>query len=263
MKTTKINNVKVKPIIGGAVDITKIRGTQLFPSLYPNIFLLGKKRSGKTSVIFKILKSCAGKKTIVHIICATVFKDDTYEAIEEMLKKKGCEVNKYTSIDEKLSDIITDLQAEDKQTEPEKKKERKPVMVFGDESDEEEKKEPKDRKISPEQIFILDDLSHTLRSPVVAELMKKNRHFKSMVICSSQNLNDLLPESILQLQYCLMFPHIPREKLVEAHKKLDLSTPLNKFLELYYYATKEQYNFLYVDAMDKFRQNFNLELRIE
>lgn len=261
MKTTKINNVKVQPIIGGAVDITKIRGTNLFPSLYPNIFLLGKKRSGKTSVIYKILKSCAGKRTKVFIICATVYKDDTYEAIEKMLDKKGCEVKKYTSIDEKLSDIITELQRDER--EPEKKKKESKCIVFGDESDEEEKKEPKDRKISPEYIFILDDLSHTLRNPIIAELMKKNRHFKSMVICSSQNLNDLLPESILQLQYCLMFPHIPKEKLIEAHKKLDLSTPLNKFLEMYYYATKEQYNFLYVDSMDKFRQNFNISLNVD
>lgn len=270
MQLQKINNIKVKPIISGSgVDIEKIRGNKLFPSKNPAIFLLGKRMSGKTSTIGEILKKCAGKKSIIHFYVSTLYQDDTYKEIIKMLKNKGItNIEKNTNIDN-LEELVDELCEQYKEDDDEKelkgsgKKEKvlqmKYIMVDEDD-EEEEKKEPKDRKITPPHIFIFDDMSHALRSPIISRLVKNGRHF-CMILLSSQNLNDLQPDTILQLSYCLMFPQIPKEKLLETHRKMDLSIPVNKFLELYYFATNEPYHFLYVASKGAFRKDFNYEFK--
>ncbi len=270
MQLQKINNIKVKPLIGGSIDIEKIRGNKLFPSKNPAIFLLGKRMSGKTSTIGEILKKCAGKKSTIHFYVSTIYQDDTYKEIIKMLKNKGItNIEKNTNIDN-LAELVNELELKYKEDDDEEedakgsgKKEKqlqmKYIMVDEDE-EEEEKKERKDRMITPPHIFIFDDMSHALRSPIIAKLLKNGRHF-CMILLSSQNLNDLLPESILQLNYCLMFPQIPKEKLLETHRKMDLAIPVNKFLELYYFATNEPYHFLYVSSKGTFRKDFNYEFK--
>lgn len=62
----RINNERVKPIKIPKVEVDKIKGHCVFPEVYSNIFLVARKKSGKTSVIWKILKSCAGRDT--HIV---------------------------------------------------------------------------------------------------------------------------------------------------------------------------------------------------
>jgi len=58
IRIKKINNEKVKAIPIETVSPDKIKGSAIFPDLYCNIFLVARKKSGKTSTIFKILKSC-------------------------------------------------------------------------------------------------------------------------------------------------------------------------------------------------------------
>src|SRR5690349_5256288 len=59
----KINNIKVNPTPIESVDPTKIKGYDLFEEIYVNIYMVAHKKSGKTTVIFKILKACANKDT--------------------------------------------------------------------------------------------------------------------------------------------------------------------------------------------------------
>jgi hypothetical protein len=53
----KINNEKISAISAPLIDKSKIKGSELFEELYRNIFLLAKKKSSKTSTIFKIYKN--------------------------------------------------------------------------------------------------------------------------------------------------------------------------------------------------------------
>ena len=77
----KINKEIVTPIDVPKVDKSKIKGFELFDELYANIFLLAKKKSGKTSTIFKILQKCSNKKTNIIIFSSTVHKDPNWLAI--------------------------------------------------------------------------------------------------------------------------------------------------------------------------------------
>lgn len=249
--TTKIlNDIKVRPIYGAGHDKKEIMGDEYFTELYSNIFLMAKKKSGKSTTLFSILKSCISKNTKVIIFSSTFFKDDTYIRMAEWLESKNIEYHSYDGlIDEDKSNLLDVA-----------------VKNMGkEESDEEEeikvKKVRKKKKLTPDYIIIMDDLSSELRNKAVASLLKKNRHLKSRVIISSQWLNDLEPASIRNLDYVLLFKGMSIEKLETLYKQLDLSIEFDKFRDLYNYATNEIYNFLYIDVVkEKFRKNFNMEI---
>lgn len=99
IKAKTLSKFEIKPVIakGGEPDVLNIKGHELFPTLYANIGLLAKKKSGKTNVIYNILENVCGPKTHVHIYCSTVFKDTTYDAIMKMLKKKNISFEAHTS----------------------------------------------------------------------------------------------------------------------------------------------------------------------
>jgi hypothetical protein len=259
IKIKTINHELVKPIKLPKIEEKNIKGYDLFPELYANIFILGKKKSGKTSVIFKILKSCCNKKTIVVIFCSTVHKDSNYIEIVKYLEKNDIQVKTYTSLFEdgiNQLELLTSVLQEPEQ-KPEKKTEKTQYLLFNDDSSDEEY-EYKPKKIAPEYIFILDDLSTELHDKAVSALLKKNRHFKTKIIISSQYYNDLAKDCRQQIDYMLMFPNIPNDKVESVYKELDLATEYDIFQQLYSISTKDKYNFLYIDVRnDSFRKNFN------
>jgi len=117
------------------------------------------------------------------------------------------------------------------------------------------------KKEVAEKIFIFDDLGGLLRDPSICQLLKTNRHEKSKVIISSQWITDLQPQAILQIDIALFFAKFPQYKLEEVHKLLGISLSFPKLLELYKYATKEPFNFLFIDVKrELFRKNFSMEI---
>ena len=63
-----------------------VKGYDLVRELYANIFLCANKKSGKTNVLFNILRQCIGKKTKkVYIFCNTIYKDANYKEILKWL----------------------------------------------------------------------------------------------------------------------------------------------------------------------------------
>jgi len=107
--TQKINNVTVKPIPVPTVDETKIKGYKLFAEPYSNVFLCAKKKSGKTNVIFKILKDCAGPDTKIIIFASTVNKDSNYLAIKKYFEEKEIEISTFTHYNEEGVNVLDDL----------------------------------------------------------------------------------------------------------------------------------------------------------
>jgi hypothetical protein len=260
-----INNIRVRPVQLGNGAKKQARGYDLFSEPYANIFICARKKSGKTVLINKILKECSSKKTHIIIVCPTVAKDRTYEKIIEYFENKGNVIDTFHDLkDSESGDVIADALAspteEDKMEveQPEVKK----VIFTDDESGIEivkKKRKPKaDPYITPETIFVFDDLGSDLRSRAISQLMKTNRHYKCKVILSSQYVNDLEPQSIKQLDYFLSFRGHSQDKMALIHKHLDIAIPFDQFYELYKDATSSPFSFFYYANVDgEMRKNFN------
>jgi hypothetical protein len=115
-----------------------------------------------------------------------------------------------------------------------------------------------------QNIFVFDDLSGELQNKYISVLLKQNRHYKAKVIISSQYYNDITKQTRQQIDYILLFPKIPIERLETIYSELDLSIQYAIFLKCYQYATKGKYNFLYIDVRDEqLRKNFNQKFIIK
>jgi hypothetical protein len=226
------------------------------------------------------MKSCVNKNTVIYVFCSTIYKDSNWIEIRKYFEKKDMEINCFTSIFEdgqdQLKNLIDTLSSEaqneegkDEDEEPEdrceaileKLKSGGGVIKFSKEDEDGKPCKPrKPKHRAPEYMIIFDDLSGELKSKTLVELLKKNRHFKSKIIISSQWLHDLLPESRKQIDLFLIFKGFPDEKVLTIWKDCDSSVPFDVFLEVYKNATVKPFSFLYIDSRaDKFRQNFNHE----
>ena len=282
-KAIRINNVEVHkvPQYTSHIDNRPVKGGDLFSEIYANIFLCAKKKSGKTSVIYKILKECCGKKTRVVAFVSTLYKDDSWKSIRQYCRTKGIDFEGHTSLIEdgidKLEELIDELKDEAKEEFEEEQLEERisrielslskrcPIQTDYDidEEENEEKKVKREKYKAPEIIIVLDDLSNQLKSKTLVCLLKNNRHFKSKIILSSQYLNDLLPEARKQLDYFLLFRGQPVKKLEEIHRDADVHIDFEEFCDIYKFATEKPYSFLYIDTNNcEFRRNFNYVINI-
>ena len=272
IKENTLNNITIKPLVNANVlDVSKVKGGKLFPECFNVTYLCARRKSGKTSVVAEILKKTSDKKTIFWIFCPTSRVDDSWKTLIEILESRGNEVNVFDSMMEGktnlLEEIITDLSVGEE--EPSKKNEEpKPPthakILFELPEAEKKKYEYKPKKLAPKHIFVFDDISQELKNPALVALTKKSRHLKASVYISSQYVNDCAPQVLKQLSYFICFRSMTRDKLEHIHKMLDLSVDLEKFFDIYDYATKDPYNFLYTDMRhQKFRKNFSKELEFE
>ena len=71
------------------------------------------KKNGKTSAVFKIIKECSDRKTVIVIFCSTAYKDKNWIQMRKYFKKKGMDVRVYISIyedgEDQLANLIEDL----------------------------------------------------------------------------------------------------------------------------------------------------------
>ena len=269
-----LNNVVVKPLVNtvGNIDITKVKGGKLIPTVYNCTFLCAKRASGKTSTLAEILLRTSDKKTQFYVFCPTTKVDSSWITLIDKLESRGNVVNVFDSImDGKvnlLNDIMADLSMpEDTKIKTEEEESKPGIKLnFGDEI-KKKKQEYKPKKIAPKHIFVFDDISGELKNPAVASLLKKSRHFLSAVYISSQYIHDLQPQSIKQLDIFLCFRSFSADKLEHIYKLLDLSIGLDKFVNIYEYCFRDpndRFSFLYIDVRSqKFRKNFNKNLVIE
>ena len=273
LQLKKINDIAVKPIIQNKLHKDDVLGYDYFPTLYSNIYICSKRKSGKTTLIYNILKHCTDKKTNVVFFCSTIHRDATYKKILEMLEKKGVNTIVYDHfIDGKenvlttmLNEMNNDLEAKETTKKP-KGNELVGWGYFDKEEVEEKKeiKEKKPKKLGCEYIFIFDDLGSDLRNASITQLCKVSRHYKAKLIFSSQYLHDMSNSAIKNLDVCLIFKSFNREKLLVLFEGLDLGCSFDQFVEMYKDATHEPFNFLYVDCREgTFRRNFNQEYVIK
>lgn len=277
IKTKLINSEKVKPIITNKHNKEDILGGDMF-DLYSNIYIGAKKMSGKSTTLAHILKKCCNKLTTIIIFSSTINKDPTMLEIIRMLRNKGCNVITHEHfIDGKvniLEDLIDELKKEE---ENDSDIESDEEVTFEDfvsglknpkiKSEDEKKKKKyvyKPKKIAPKYFLVMDDMGNDMRNNQIYKLLLKNRHFFMKTCLVSHFATDLTNQARKQLDYVLLFKSFNEEKLKTFYDGMDLSIDFDKFLQLYEYATKEKFNFLYIDVKnEKFRKNFNEELNFE
>lgn len=268
----KINNVKVKPLIQHTKNQDEVLGGKLFLDPFSNCCIVAKKKSGKTTLFYNILKKVTRGgyyPSNVIIFCSTVFKDKTWEMIIKMLEKKGVLVSTYTNFIEDGENIVEELihRLESKKEEVEGKKKEKiepmnELMFGGGKTEEEKKPPPKPKKLCAEYVFVFDDLGSDLKHETIANLSKKIRHFGRCFI-STQFITDITPATRKQMDYCIVFRSFNVEKLKTLYEAFDLSCDFDTFVDIYNFATEEPYNFLYIDIREnKFRKNFDKEIKI-
>jgi hypothetical protein len=270
--TKKVNNCKVRTIPHeGGEDKRPIKGYELCPCLYANIYLVAKKNSGKTTVIWNIIDRCTGRDTIIFAWVSTLNNDANWRTIRKMCEDRGIPFIGSTSL---MNDGVDELEAlihslQKKAADEDEKDEAPPRTPFpclpvGAATESKTRKPPRTKYQAPELIIILDDLADELKKTSVATLLKKNRHFKSKVIISSQWLNDIPPTALGQMSLVCLFRGFSVEKLEEFHSKARLSLPLEEFITMYKDATSDDFGFLCIDTDNntyrkKFDQAYTLE----
>jgi hypothetical protein len=239
---------------------------------------LGKKKSGKTTTIFHILKNKIGKKSRVTIISASLYNDQGWKDIRKYLDHIGVEYDTHLSVVEGegknktnvLQELVNRLSAEAEEKEREEKqrgmgKSTKDIYLdamLGFGSDKKEKKEKKEKYQYPREIIILDDLGKHMRNPAVGNLLIKNRHYKSLVMLSGQHFKHLEPESRENINIWLVFKDQPKKTMLELHDSAGVSMPFKTFMNLYQTALKYERGFFYVNATDHdYRVSFDKQFQ--
>jgi len=267
IRAKRINNIKVKPFLVQDEDDDKpTRAKDLFDVDYHNTYLCAKKKSGKSTVVSQIVRQTVGPETKIHIFSSTVNSDRTYRQLKKWCKMKRIYWEANTSIkDDNGIDLINEIMEEDRNyiQDTDDEEEEKPLdHIQLDQKQEKIKRKRKSKYKEIRRIFIFDDLSNEIRnSQSLKKLVKEHRHYKSVILISSQYTKDVPPQVLAQLDYCLLFKNHSDDKLEDLYKTLDLSVDFDKFLNIYKKVTqtKDGYNFLYIDrANDTFRMNFDL-----
>lgn len=286
-----INNERVTriPI---EVDDRLVKGHEIYPELYYNTFCVAPTWSGKTTALFKLLKSCVGKKTTVIVFCASLYNDDNWIFIRKYFEKKGIGFEAHTGIVEDgvnvLDELVTGLQQEAKERDEEEDgKDDGPPPVpdlhqlalkrqkgggANEEEHDDEKEETKPRREkfqTPDYVVVFDDVADQIRTSSYNTLLKYARNFHIRTITSSQDLKDITPASRLQIRLWLVFRGMTEERLQSVYDSLNLrGVSWDLFREVYKIATTPTSDdprpFLYIAPRElQFRRNFTTRIDVK
>lgn len=99
MNETKINTVKIDPVVVPSKDEAKRKGYDIFPAVKQWIcYICARKGSGKTSLINSIIEKTTNKKTTIYLFVSTYKVDPTWIKIIEDLTDKGYTIHAFDSI---------------------------------------------------------------------------------------------------------------------------------------------------------------------
>lgn len=260
-------DIELIPVKKNKEDDLPVKGADIIPELYGSSFLCAPTGSGKTTVIYNIIKRCTDKDTNVYIVCSTVGIDKGWLGIREFLDKRGNSVHVFESLIKDnvnvLQPICDRMKEEFEQEQEDKMKDAKPIYPFiKPYQTVVQVKKPKRKKYRvPRNMIIIDDQNRAaLRSPCVVDLVKKARHYKSKVIISSQATIHLMPDVWDNLWLVCLWHGISKRYIKAAHERLRTDLTIDEFEALYNAVTEDsKRSFLsYYPLTNEFRHNFDL-----
>lgn len=249
----KVNNEVIKPV--KVPDEPKnYPAKHISPSTrYPNIFLFGKKKSGKTSAIRHILPKFCNEKTKLVLFVPTLYKDPRWIELCEWAEENHIDVVKRTDNEPDpqtgtrfLSDMVNMMKA--KKNKP--KEERDP------ECKEEEQEN---------YVVIFDDMASATQSIDISTLVKRNRHFRIVTMFGIHRKKDIRPEAHPQADVLMIWGGFPLKTLLDIHEENAIDMPAALFIKLHYCITKnkKEHAFMYYDKESgEVRKNLNMRIDI-
>lgn len=270
--SVKINNCKLTCPKVKKKD-NNWKGKDILDVKYWIMSILAKRRSGKTTLIYNIIKNFAHKHMIILFFVPTFYKDSVYESIRNYLDRKAIVYQGNTSIEnEEKVDLIDVFMKENSGGDENEESQEEivqqpqiPVCNFGDNTDSqsvENNKGIESTPVEPEYMIIFDDMSSQLRHPSIVKLCKNSRHFKCKIILSSQSIVDLSPSQHSQIDYCVLFKNFNFNSIEQVYKRLQPNLSFEEFYELYKNVTEgktgKYNNFLVIDRnKEEYRKNMN------
>lgn len=267
-----IRQVQPIPQPRGWAAAKPVKGAALFPYLYGSLALLGRTASGKTTILRHMLRHTVDERTTVYVFCSTLDVDPAWQDILKVLKRLGATVVTYDSMFEtddrgRRRNIVPELVARmngavsaaaDEAKRPAHAP-RGPCLFDDVRSGRPKPKSYHDQ--TARHVVIFDDLDRAeLRSPVLANLVKKNRHVQARVYILSQHPIHLQPDCAANLSQIWL-----GESYSDAYLQRFFSSRLNSvpdlrladFLRLYHEAIAVPHRFLVCDQRDNtFHFNF-------
>lgn len=263
---------KVKPIPG--LVKKSVIASHLFGNANPNVGLIAKKETGKTTVLYNVLEEVLTDDSIVIFFVSTIKRDKSYEMICRRLRERGIKYIIETSFKDEegndqlkmlskyLNSLGADIWRELDDFNQEDSEDEDPEAVLSQYQDLkirrrgvkrayasahlytagcEMTEEPEEEK-KLNVVIIIDDMSAELKtSRSIEGFLKANRHVDSKIFISTQNVSDMPGSALNSLDYVLAFAGIPEDpknnELLKLYSKLSLSVPYNEFRDLYMYAT--------------------------
>lgn len=269
LKTTKISDIEIKPVKVSNVN-ENILGADLFDLQYCKVFLAASSSGGKTTTLYNILKHRVNKTCKLFIFSSSHYNDLVWQEIKKLLDKKKCEVVYYTDLINNgvntvkaLIQSIMELKKEEEE-EADEEPDKPHYELIDDvvvKMKSEKERKPKEPKLkAAEHIIIFDDQAGVLRDPSIGVMLKSARHYRIACYILSQDLIDLSPTALQQLDYLMIYGNIPTERLEHIWRHSGLNITFDKWLSMYHEATKERYSFFYVNRRSKdpdYRINFS------
>ena len=243
-KFIKLNDHKIGGIpdlIGGDKNELPVRGSKLITELYANICIIGRKESGKTSLLFLIIKECIGKNTKVYLFGHTMNKDTGWLNIQKWLSNNGIHYEAFDKIEGNIEPIVAALQKDAKDgadEEPEKGKKARQIGMLVNE-DPTKKKEKKPKFATPEIFFVFDDINLELRSKPIRTVLSENRHWKSKMLFSTHSVMNLFSDEARKLIDVYIVYQDQLRSIEEIWKDKEVPIPLDKFIEMYKQTTSK------------------------
>jgi ABC-type cobalamin/Fe3+-siderophores transport system ATPase subunit len=98
MNETKVNSIKVEPVVTSSKDETKRKGYDIFPVKNWITYICARKGSGKSSLINSIIEKTTNKQTTIYLFVSTYKVDPTWIKIIEDLTDKGYTIHAFDAI---------------------------------------------------------------------------------------------------------------------------------------------------------------------
>lgn len=247
----KINNLIVEPVINKKFKDKLIVHNELINNTpFYLCCIIGRKGSGKTSLLWSLLKlSCVKNKTIVRIFSSTFNIDETMINIIDKLNKYGVEVQTFDNIYDGKINILEQQFNELKENINDMKEEFK-----------------NKKKIYSKYIYIIDDLADILKDKSLQKIIFKHRHYLTSFIINTQYYKSLSVGIRTNSNILCLYSDIGYDTLKKIYEEKINSNKFsfNDFLYYYEQITKEKYNFMYInpDNLD-IRKNLNYKLILE
>lgn len=262
----------------------KWRGKAIFPDRrYFVCSILAKRRSGKTCLLYSLLKHFVTKNCIVLFFCASINKDPTYLALKDYLQSKGIpyqanshfiedEVNFIDAFMKKAEEADEDDEEKTEGSENGPKSDCQKMFEaqmsgmhpqeIAIELEKEQGDEKKPKKKQPtEYIICFDDLSSDLRHPSLQKLCKNSQHYRCKILMSSQAITDLHPAVHSQIDYCCLFGRFNKKSLSQIYERLQPPESPEVFEYVYKDTTSAPYQFLTIDRnQDHYRKGLEWEI---